>query len=106
MLCAPLLVARVSADRAAYGPNKGPIPSTDSSKPHAIGPLRRRLSQKLEKAIRVAELRGRTVGWIVDGKEVATIVGKERQALLGASKHLSDKQMSARIAMVKALNAS
>ena len=57
----------------------------------------------LERAIRMAELLGKTVGWIVDGKDGAKAASKEQQELLDAVSGLSNDQLIALIAVAKSI---
>jgi len=60
----------------------------------------------LDKAIKMAELLGKTVGWIVDGKDGAQAATQEQQQLLDATKGLSGEQVTALVAMAQALKKS
>lgn len=60
----------------------------------------------LERAIKMAELLGKTVGWIVDGKDGAQAATKEQQALLDAARELTHEQMAVLLAMANALRSN
>lgn len=96
---------RIHAARLAKGYGLRECARLTGMSPSALASLESGGSNlpSLEKAIKLAAVLDKTVGWIVDGEDNRGAVTKEQQELLDATTALSPHAVASLIAMIKAL---